>query len=107
MLSELLSRSIPIEPEYKQGKEVTISLLAVVAKENDRRSINSTQKTGRARAQAGVEVEAPNRVATELPNNIAIDVLDQDYIVIDALNRPGSRPQKRRRQHRAKAYEPV
>jgi hypothetical protein len=44
----LLGATIWTKPEKKGSKEVTIKLPAVVAKENNRGSINSAQKAGRA-----------------------------------------------------------
>jgi len=46
-ISGLLGASIRTKPEKKGGKEVTITLLAAVAKENNRGTIASAQKAGR------------------------------------------------------------
>ena len=51
-ISDLLGNSIRTKPEKKAGKEVTIRFLAVVAKENNRGSINSAQKSGRTAKSA-------------------------------------------------------
>ena len=43
-LIELLGSNIPMEAEYKAGKEVQIQLTKAVALENNRGSITATQK---------------------------------------------------------------
>ena len=52
-LIETLGGSIPMEPEYKAGKEVVIPFSAAVARENNRGSITSAQRAGRATAGSG------------------------------------------------------
>jgi len=47
-LIELLGGNIPMEAEYKAGKEVQIQLTKAVALENNRGSITAAQKAGRA-----------------------------------------------------------
>ena len=47
-LIELLGGNIPMEAEYKSGKEVQIQLTKAVALENNRGSITAAQKAGRA-----------------------------------------------------------
>jgi hypothetical protein len=47
-LIELLGGNIPMEAEYKAGKEVQIQLAKAVALENNRGSITVAQKAGRA-----------------------------------------------------------
>jgi hypothetical protein len=49
-LVDVLGGNIPIEAEYKAGKEVQIQLAKAVAKENNRGSITAAQKAGRATA---------------------------------------------------------
>jgi hypothetical protein len=46
-LIDLLGGNIPIEAEYKGGKEVQIQLTKAVALENNRGSITAAQKAGR------------------------------------------------------------
>jgi hypothetical protein len=45
-LIEILGAFIPMEPEYKAGKEVTVQLSKAVADENHRGSITAAQKAG-------------------------------------------------------------
>jgi hypothetical protein len=52
-LMETLGSSIPMEPEYKAGKEVVVPLSTAVARENNRGSITSAQRAGRATAGSG------------------------------------------------------
>jgi hypothetical protein len=49
-LVDVLGRNIPMEAEYKAGKEVQIQLAKAVAKENNCGSIAAAQKAGRAAA---------------------------------------------------------
>jgi hypothetical protein len=49
-LIDILSGDIPIEPEYKAGKEVIIALGIAIARENNCSSIISAQRAGRATA---------------------------------------------------------
>jgi hypothetical protein len=52
-LIELLGGNIPMEAEYKVGKEVQIQLTKAVALENNRGSITAAQKAGRATKTTG------------------------------------------------------
>jgi hypothetical protein len=52
-LIELLGGNIPMEAEYKAGKEVQIQLTKAVALENNRGSITAAQKAGRATKAIG------------------------------------------------------
>jgi hypothetical protein len=49
----ILGGDIPMEPEYKAGKEVIIPLSLAVARDNNRGSITSAQRAGRATAGLG------------------------------------------------------
>ena len=49
----ILSGDIPMEPEYKAGKEVIIPLSLAVARENNQGSITSAQRARRATAASG------------------------------------------------------
>lgn len=80
-----------MEPEFKRGKEVVISLAMAVAKENNRGSIASLQQAGRP-VELAVEVEVLNEGAAE--------TLDGE--VAEALISTDSRPKKRQRQRRVK-----
>jgi hypothetical protein len=53
-LVEHLGASIPMEPAFKAGKEVTVQLAKAVAEENHCRSITAAQKAGRATATGSV-----------------------------------------------------
>jgi hypothetical protein len=53
-LIELLGGNIPMEAEYKAGKEVQIQLTKAVALENNRGSITAAQKAGRATKTTGL-----------------------------------------------------
>ena len=53
-LIELLGGNIPMEAEYKSGKEVQIQLTKAVALENNRGSITAAQKAGRATKTTGL-----------------------------------------------------
>jgi hypothetical protein len=50
---DILGGDILMEPEYKAGKEVIIPLSLAVARENNRGSITSAQRAGRATAALG------------------------------------------------------
>jgi hypothetical protein len=52
-LIELLGGNIPMEAEYKAGKEVQIQLTKAVALENNRGSITAAQRAGRATKTTG------------------------------------------------------
>jgi hypothetical protein len=52
-LVELLGGNIPMEAEYKAGKEVQIQLTKAVALENNRGSITAAQKAGRGTKTTG------------------------------------------------------
>jgi hypothetical protein len=52
-LIELLGGNIPMEAEYKAGKEVQIQLTKAVALENNRGSITTAQKAGQATKTTG------------------------------------------------------
>jgi hypothetical protein len=58
-LVEHLGASIPMEPAYKAGKEVTVQLAKAVAAENHRGSITAAQKAGRATALRAVSTVVP------------------------------------------------
>jgi hypothetical protein len=47
-LVDVLGGNIPMEAEYKANKEVQIQLAKALAKENNRGSITTVQKAGRA-----------------------------------------------------------
>ena len=55
---DILGGDIPMEPEYKAGKEVIIPLSRAVARENNRGSITSAQRAGRATAASGSRSES-------------------------------------------------
>jgi hypothetical protein len=76
--AEILGRSILVEPGYKRGQEVVISLSMAVSKENDQGSIENAQKAGRAveRVAAGasnINTDTPAEVATGASNRAALD----------------------------------
>jgi hypothetical protein len=83
-----------MEPEFQHRKEVIISLLAAVAKENNRSSITSLQEAGRLVELAPDEpdetvIAGPSRTVTDEANR--------------TVSGPSTGPKKRQRQRRAKA----
>ena len=71
-LIKLLGGNIPMEVEYKAGKEVQIQLAKVVALENNRGSITAAQKAGRATKPIGLGSGSESVSETELVNALAI-----------------------------------
>jgi hypothetical protein len=71
-LIDLLGGNIPMEAEYKGGKEVQIQLTKAVALENNRGSITTAQKAGRKtkttrpRPRSKSEYESESGLETEL-----------------------------------------
>ena len=88
-LIDLLGGNIPMEAEYKAGKEVQIQLTKAVALENNRGSITTAQKAGRktktTRPGSGSESESESGLETEL-----VDVQDSSLRL-----RPRRQPQSR------------
>jgi hypothetical protein len=78
-LVELLGGNIPMEAEYKAGKEVQIQLTKAVALENNRGSITAAQKAGRATKTTGPGSGDSESDAEELENG-AMD--KQSYVVL-------------------------
>jgi hypothetical protein len=76
-LVDVLSRNIPMEAEYKAGKEVQIQLAKAVAKENNRGSIAAAQKAGRATAaqKAGRAAAARSKTTGPGPGPGSLDLL--------------------------------
>jgi hypothetical protein len=75
-LIEPLGGNIPMEAEYKAGKEVQIQLTKAVALENNRGSITAAQKAGRATKTTGPgsrdsDSESGSGSDTELANALA------------------------------------
>jgi hypothetical protein len=64
---ETLGSSIPMEPEYKAGKEVLVPLSTAVARENNRGSITSAQRAGRATAGPA---NSPTRQGRQRPKPV-------------------------------------
>ena len=71
-LIQLLGGNIPMEAEYKAGKEVQIQLAKAVALENNRGSITTAQKAGRATKPIGLGSGSESGSETELVNALAI-----------------------------------
>ena len=88
-LIDLLGGNIPMEAEYKAGKEVQIQLTKAVALENNHGSITAAQKAGRktktTRLRSGSESESESGLETEL-----VDVQDSPLRL-----RPRRQPQSR------------
>jgi hypothetical protein len=90
-LTDLLGGNIPMEAEYKAGKEVQIQLTKAVALENNRGSITTAQKAGRKTKTATPgsgsesESESESRLETEL-----VDVQDSSLRL-----QPRRQPQSR------------
>jgi hypothetical protein len=72
-LTELLGGNIPIETEYKAGKEVQIQLTKAVALGNNCGSITAAQKAGRRanKTTADSESGSKSETETELVNALA------------------------------------
>ena len=85
---------IPIELEFQRRKEVIISLLAAVAKENNQGSIASLQEAGRLVVLAPDE---PGETVIARPGGTVTDKAN------GTVSGPSTRPTKRQRQRRAKA----
>jgi hypothetical protein len=58
-----LGNDIPMEPEFKAGKEVIVPFSAVIARENNRGSITSAQAAGRASGSGSGPQQPPVRVS--------------------------------------------
>jgi hypothetical protein len=61
-----LGNDIPMEPEFKAGKEVIVPFSVVVARENNRGSITSAQAAGRASGSGSGPQQPPDRVSPGL-----------------------------------------
>ena len=64
-LIDLLGGNIPMEAEYKAGKEVQIQLTKAVALENNRGSITTAQKAGRKTKTTRPEPGSESGLETE------------------------------------------
>jgi hypothetical protein len=108
-LIELLGGNIPMEAEYKAGKEVRIQLTKAVALENNRGSIAAAQKTGRAtkitglgsgpgsgpgsRSESGSDTELANALATaQNAVSAAANALASSPPVVSQLNQQTATP---------------
>ena len=108
-LIELLGGNIPMEAEYKAGKEVQIQLAKAVALENNRGSITTAQKAGRAtkptglgsgsgsRSGSGSETELVNALATATNAlSTAANVLESSPLIRRHVQNSSPPPQLRR-----------
>jgi len=73
-----LGDDIPLEPEYKAGKEVIVPFSVIVARENNQGSITSAQVAGRALGSQPAPVVAGDSdllsalaTATNIASNVA------------------------------------
>jgi hypothetical protein len=92
-LIDLLGGNIPMEAEYKAGKEVQIQLTKAVALKNNRGSITAVQKAGRktktTRLRSGSESESESESESGLETEL-VDVQDSSLRL-----RPRRQPQSR------------
>ena len=105
---DILGGDIPMEPEYKAGKEVIIPLSRAVARENNQGSITSAQRAGRATAASGSRSESalansPVRQRRRRPDPSPESSPERQLEPVRARNRrvveeqqPESRTRKRR-----------
>jgi hypothetical protein len=112
-LIETLGGDIPIEPEYRAGKEVIVPFSRVVAQENNRGSITNAQRARRATAGSGSELAIASgeevvgaiATATDVVSNVA-NVLANSP-VRQPRRRPQPAPARRPRQRPGPSPEPV
>jgi hypothetical protein len=108
-LIELLGGNIPMEAEYKAGKEVQIQLTKAVALENNRGSITAAQKAGRATkttglgsgsgsgSESGSETELVNALAiTTNAVSTAAGVLESSPLIRQPVQNSSPPPRLRR-----------
>ena len=123
-LIELLGGTIPMEAEYKAGKEVQVQLTKAVALENNRGSITAAQKAGRATKTIGLgsgdsdsesDTELANALASSLPTrqpnqtplnqgdiqNLAPRLRPRRQLFAQSQSSPIRQPQSRQPQSRA------
>jgi len=113
----LLGNSIRTEPEKRAGKEVTITFPAVVAKENNRGSINSAQKAGRTAKTAPKPRGKPGpKPSTKRKQTGVVAIKDDDEvgdgkageptIAPKPRGKPGPKPSTKHKQTETKVDSP-